>query len=317
MYDDLPESLLDEYRRRLGEAGFATRLAFENGESPTLSGAFRRRHLFGPLTPLITRSARIVLSVSGFGRWGHRQFHALRVVRNQAVIPRLPQPFRGFRILHLSDLHIDLDPVFSETLARTLAPLDYDLCVLTGDFRNHTYGPCAAAVAGMLDLLPRLRAPTYAVLGNHDRLSMIPPLEAAGCRFLLNEHVTLVCGDATLCLVGVDDPCVVGSRGLAHALRGAPSDTASILLAHSPVACQDAARHGMDYVFAGHTHGGQICLPGGFILFPNDPSPRAMHRGAWACGSTRGYTSPGTGACGIPARFNCPPEVTLHTLTDL
>lgn len=313
-HDAISDFDLNAYRRRLGEAALATRIRFENGESPVLSGAFRRRHLFGPFTPAIILTGRTLLHLSGMAVLGRRHFHALRVVSNSVVLPRLPRAFEGYRVLHLSDLHIDLDPTFVTTLIRCVAGLEYDLCILTGDYRNHTYGSCAEAVTGMLRLLPLLRRPCFAVLGNHDRLSMVSPLEAAGCRFLLNERVTIEKDGAVLSLIGVDDPCVVGAHSLEHALQDAPSEELRLLLAHSPTIFREAARHGIDYVFAGHTHGGQVCLPGGYIPFPNDPSPRAMHRGPWEVAGTQGYTSPGTGACGIAARFNCPPEVTLHTL---
>lgn len=314
IHDGIAGALLDDYRRRLGETGMATRIRFEVGERPLSSGAFRRRHLFGPLTSLIIGAGRGVLYLSGLGIIGRRCFHDLQVVTRRAVIPRLPQAFCGYRILHLSDLHIDLDPTFVDTLVTCLATLEYDLCILTGDYRNHTHGPCDDAISGMLRLLPALHQPLYAVLGNHDRLCMVQPLEEAGCHFLLNEHVVIERDGAALSLIGVDDPCVVGSHDLTQATSGIPPDVCRLLLAHSPAVFQDAARHGIDYVFCGHTHGGQVCLPGGFILFPNDPSPRVMHRGSWVRDNTQGYTSPGTGACGIPARFNCPPEVTLHEL---
>ncbi len=314
MHDAIPDSELNDYRRRLGDAAFATRIRFENGENPIFSGAFRRRHLFGPLTPLVIRTGRLLLRLSGLTPLGRRRFHAVRVIRHPVVIPSLPQPFDGYRILHLSDLHIDLDPTFADTLIRCLEGLAYDLCILTGDYRNHTYGSCEAAVSGMLRLLPALRRPCFAVLGNHDRLGMVGPLEAAGCRFLLNERVSIEKAGAVLSLAGVDDPCVVGAHSLEHALTGAPAGEMRLLLAHSPTIHREAARHGVAYVFAGHTHGGQVCLPGGYIPFPNDPSPRAMHRGPWSVDGVQGYTSPGTGACGIAVRFNCPPEATLHIL---
>jgi predicted MPP superfamily phosphohydrolase len=67
-------------------------------------------------------------------------------------------------------------------------------------------------------------------------------------------------------------------------------------------------------MLSGHTHGGQICLPGGFVLIRNAPVPRHMLAGAWRHAGLQGYTSRGTGSCGVAARFFCPPEITLHVL---
>ncbi|HLJ06078.1 MAG TPA: hypothetical protein VKT26_07390, partial [Acetobacteraceae bacterium] len=71
---------------------------------------------------------------------------------------------------------------------------------------------------------------------------------------------------------------------------------------------------GFDLLLAGHTHGGQICLPGGIPVILASKLPRSLGKGAWKYRAMAGYTSVGTGACGVPVRFNCPPEVTLHTL---
>jgi uncharacterized protein len=67
-------------------------------------------------------------------------------------------------------------------------------------------------------------------------------------------------------------------------------------------------------MLSGHTHGGQICLPGGYAIVRNGRCPTAMFRGAWSHHGLCGYTSSGTGSCGVAARFNCPAEMTVHVL---
>lgn len=245
---------------------------------------------------------------------GYRQFHRLRLSRRELTLERLPRAFDGFRILHLSDLHLDLDRSFTETLVRTLAGCAYDLCVMTGDYRNFTVGdprPALAELRRVLDVLP---PPVYGVLGNHDSIESVPDIEAMGMRVLLNEQVLIRRGDAALCLAGIDDPNVYQTHRLDRALRGAPPDAPVVLLSHSPVIHAEAAHAGVDLVLAGHIHGGQICLPGGHILLRNDLSPRKVWRGLWREGRTQGYTSRGTGACGVPLRFFCPPEAVVHVL---
>ncbi len=93
-----------------------------------------------------------------------------------------------------------------------------------------------------------------------------------------------------------------------------PEGEPSILLAHSPEIYKQACYAGFQLMLCGHTHGGQICLPGGFPLIVNAQCPRRICRGAWRYDSLQGYTSSGCGSSIVPARFNCPPEVTIHEL---
>ncbi|MCB0132454.1 MAG: metallophosphoesterase, partial [Caldilineaceae bacterium] len=195
-----------------------------------------------------------------------------------------------------------------------LRGLAYDVMVITGDFRSATSGPIDAAVDATLQIMQHVERPIFAVLGNHDFLDMVPPLEAGGIRFLVNESVAITRGPDAIYLAGVDDNHYYATDDLRRATYGIPRDASSILLAHSPDAYQEAAAHGFDLMLSGHTHAGQICLPGGAVIQKNVACPRHMLNGAWRYEATLGYTSPGTGATGVPIRFHCPPEITLHTL---
>ena len=88
----------------------------------------------------------------------------------------------------------------------------------------------------------------------------------------------------------------------------------SILLSHTPEIYRQAAHAGFDLLLSGHTHGGQICLPGGIPITLDSNLPHAFGAGAWKYGNMAGYTSVGAGLCIAPVRFNCPPEITLHRL---
>ena len=301
-------------KHRMGAESFRRRLCAEHALLQPL-----RRFAASPRS----NAAKLVLSspfirfcfrLLGLHRHGYDQFLHPRIVDRMVRLPNLPPALNGTTILQLSDLHLDLDPGFWPALAKQLDQLRYDMAVITGDFRNLTSGPPEPAVAGTIALLQHFRAPVYAVPGNHDALTMVPPLEAAGLRFLLNEHVVWTRGGAQMVVAGVDDAVYHESHDLAHAFAGSPGDAIRVLLSHSPALYSEAAAHGVHLMLAGHTHGGQICLPGGHMILTGLRCPRRYLRGAWSYKGMHGYTSSGTGACGVPLRFHCPAEVTLHRL---
>jgi predicted MPP superfamily phosphohydrolase len=95
-----------------------------------------------------------------------------------------------------------------------------------------------------------------------------------------------------------------------------PKDDYSILLSHKPQTYGEAAQHGFDLMLCGHTHGGQLYLPGGHAIKLKAVLPRRMGNGAWQYEILAGYTSVGVGTSLLPVRLNCPPEVTLHRLKE-
>jgi predicted MPP superfamily phosphohydrolase len=143
---------------------------------------------------------------------------------------------------------------------------------------------------------------------------MVPPLEEMGIHLLMNESVLLRRGGSTLCLAGVDDPHFYEADNVQKAAAQLEPGMPSVLLAHTPEIYRKAAACGFGLVLCGHTHGGQICLPGGIPLFINARVPLRMVRRGWQYRGLQGYTSVGTGSSGVDVRFWCPPEVTLHTL---
>jgi predicted MPP superfamily phosphohydrolase len=195
-----------------------------------------------------------------------------------------------------------------------LPQLRYDLCVLTGDYRGKTYGPYAAALDGMQHLKACLEEPVYGVLGNHDSIRMVPALEAMGIRMLLNEAAVLSRGGVQVHLAGIDDAHYYRVDNIEKAAEQIPDGAVSILLSHTPEIFRQAAHAGFDVLLSGHTHGGQICLPGGIALSLDSKLPRRLGRGAWRYGGMAGYTSVGAGSSIVVARLNCLPEITLHRL---
>jgi predicted MPP superfamily phosphohydrolase len=239
---------------------------------------------------------------------------AFQVTENTLRLPALPPAFEGLTILQLSDLHLDIDTAFPAVLSEAVHDLEYDLCVLTGDFRYRTFGPWKPAMDALRRVRTYLSGPIYAVLGNHDSIEMVPDLEDLGIRVLLNECVPIERPEGRIHLAGIDDPHYYCTDNIERACHDVPADEVSLLLAHSPEIYRQAAHAGFDAMLCGHTHGGQIRLPGGIALMCNADCPRRFCAGRWRYADLQGYTSLGTGSSVAQARFNCPPEITLHRL---
>ncbi len=259
---------------------------------------------------------KFTLKMLGVYNWGYQNFLDIQIVQNEVRIQGLPASFHGYKILHISDLHIDIEPKLVEIIHDRLTRMTYDICVVTGDFRFKTSGDYQPAIDLTLEALRPIQKPVYAILGNHDYIELVHPLETkGGMRFLLNQSVPLQKEGETIYLTGVDDPHLYKLADFDKALAGIPADATKILLAHAPEAYQSAITHQFDFMMCGHTHGGQICLPGQVpIITELSGSPRKLVAGAWEIGRLRGYTSRGAGGSGVPVRYFCPPEMTLHTL---
>jgi predicted MPP superfamily phosphohydrolase len=255
-----------------------------------------------------------ILRLSGTYWRGHANAGRVQLRTNEVLSPRLPTRFDGFTILHITDLHADLSADAITEATRLIGPLDYDLCVLTGDYRGRTYGPYHASLCNMQPLCEALKGQVYGVLGNHDTVLMVPDLERMGIRMLLNEHVAIERADQRIFLAGIDDAHFYRMDNIEKTMADMPHDEFSILLSHTPEIYRHASHAGFDLLLAGHTHGGQICLPGGVPIILSSKLPRRLGKGAWRYHDMAGYTSVGTGSCGVPVRFNCSPEVTLHRL---
>lgn len=249
---------------------------------------------------------------------GKRNFLDVQIRTNDVRIRDLPEALDGFTLLHLSDLHLDLDPSLTPVIIDRLKDLKYDVCVITGDFRASTAGDFRPALAQVERLMAHFRSRVFGVLGNHDFIEMLPALENMGIRMLMNESERIETDShASFYLSGIDDPHFYQVDDVEKACQEIPSDTVSILLSHSPETFKKAAACGYDLMVSGHTHGGQICLPGGVAILRNGNCPRQLAVGPWRYKTLQGYTSTGTGSCLVPVRFFCLPEITLHRLRPL
>ncbi len=302
-----------QLEQRLGRVHLQQRLGIEAEHATQIFG--RGRTFFHIENWCSMHSLmRLALRMTGLYRRGLRNAADLRIRHHEVALARLPAAFDGFTLLHLSDLHLDADPAYPAALIQRLQEVDYDVCVMTGDFRAKTYGPYEAAIAALAQVRPHLHGPIYAILGNHDSIRMASGIEQLDITLLLNESVALERDGATLHLAGIDDPHYYQVDNFHKAAAHIPQHVAAILLAHSPEPYRLAAHAGFDLMLSGHTHGGQVCLPGGIALMTNADCPRRFCKGPWRYHTMQGYTSVGSGSSVVGVRFNCPPEMTLHRL---
>jgi len=299
--------------QRLGFTHARLRLGIERDhhhEVFTRSGHFFHLENWYSVHALIRACVRLV----GLHGRGQRNSTRLELRHNRLVFPALPALFDGFRILHLSDLHVDMDSAHLHALVERIREVDYDICVMTGDYRRKTFGDFAATLKGLESVRLHLQEPVYAVLGNHDTVRMVPAMEDMGIALLLNESLPIKRGNQVIYLAGIDDAHFFRADNVEKSMELIPTEAVKILLSHTPEVYRQAAHAGYDAFLCGHTHGGQICLPGGFPLTLDASCPRHMGRGPWRHQSMQGYTSAGAGTSIVDLRFNCPPEITLHTL---
>ena len=254
------------------------------------------------------------LKVAGLYWRGRKNTERIQIRHNLIQRADIPILFDGFTILHISDMHADVSQGAMRRLIELLHDVSYDLCVLTGDYRGKTFGPFEASLEGVAQVRSRLKGPVYGVLGNHDTIRMVPGLEEMGIRMLLNECETIVRGDQRIHLAGIDDAHHYRVDNIEKAASPIPHDEFSILLSHTPEIYRQAAHADFSLLLGGHTHGGQICLPGSIPITLDSVLPRYMASGPWKYHDMVGYTSVGVGTCVVAVRLNCAPEITLHHL---
>lgn len=298
---------------RLGRLHARQRLGIETSTEPKIFGGginfFHPENWYSSYAFL-----RYCLKLSGLYWRGQRNTFKFELKHHHVSLTNLPDPFDGFSILHLSDLHVDMNFDVTRELTNRVKDLEYDICVLTGDYRALTFGEIDKTLEGMEILCKQLKKPVYGILGNHDSIRLVPGLERFGIQMLLNESVKLERHKREIHLAGIDDAHYFRVDNIHKAAQDIPPTETSILLSHTPEIYKQAAHADFDIMFCGHTHGGQICLPGGIPLTLDAKCPRYMGAGSWKYHNMVGYTSAGAGTSIVNVRFNCPPEITIHVL---
>lgn len=253
---------------------------------------------------------------AGLYNLGRRNALLPRLHEVEFQLPTLPPSLDGLSLLHISDVHIDKLDGLAERLASLIADVSCDLCVITGDYRYEIRGDCSEVYPRMRLLLENIRSRhgIAAILGNHDSSEIALWLAGQGVRMLMNEAIRVDDRGARLWVAGVDDPHDYRCDDLAAALSPVPRDAFKILLAHTPALYREAADAGVDLYLCGHTHAGQIRLPGLGAIKKNGPYPRDLVQDKWLYNNMHAYTSWGAGCSTLPVRFNCPPEIALLRL---
>lgn len=250
-------------------------------------------------------------------------YHQTRVPALSEVhirLPRLSAAMDGMTILHLSDLHGARFGPDQEGLLRLVAGRQVDLVVITGDLAGvggDDFDAATSLIRGLredLQATPILVVSGESDLGSLDVRGLRRLLMSEGAALMENGAMEFFFRGGSFWVIGVGDP-VSGRDDLQRALLGVEEDRVMILLAHSPAILDEAAAAGIDLVLAGHTHGGQVRLPGIAAVWP--PGERLFPRdsiGLSRRGETQLYVNRGLGTTGVPFRFFSRPEVAVITL---
>ena len=261
---------------------------------------------------------------------GFLESNRVEIKRVDIPLP-IPEAFDGFTIAHLSDFHYEdhFSVLPIRKAVQLVSRLHPDLIALTGDFvsvsvmdfKSRRAKRAARNAEPCAEILGGLQAPAgkFAVLGNHDAASdpqrIVSTLHSHGISALMNRAVPLERGSSRIWLAGIDD-VLEGRPDLGAALTKVPLGEPVILLAHEPDFADEVSLAPVKLQLSGHSHGGQIWLPG--IGAPWLPTMGMRYpRGLYQVRNLKLYTNFGIGTIRVPIRLNCTPEVTLITLRSV
>jgi predicted MPP superfamily phosphohydrolase len=240
-----------------------------------------------------------------------------RVVRRTVHIPGLPAAFDKYRVVQLSDVHCGPWTPASRVSAwvRRINGLRPDLVAVTGDLittGSQYVNSVAEALGGL-----RARDGVFACMGNHDYFTdgeaFARALDGAGLTVLRNRGLPVERDGSRIYVAGVDDTWT-NRANVPAALGARPHDAATVLLAHDPLLFLEAASRGVELTLSGHTHGGQIAVPGlaRRLNLARLLTPFTM--GLYRSGRSTLYVNRGAGTTGPPIRLGAPSEIAVLTL---
>ncbi len=255
------------------------------------------------------------LLVCGYGIVVRRRWFVVKEI--EVALEGLDPGLDGYRIAHLSDLHIGTHTPkgWGERWARAANGRTPDLTVVTGDLVSSgtDYHEDIAEIVGGL----RARDGVFVTMGNHDYFGEGEPLVSLlverGVHVLRNEGVMVEREGRQLFLAGIDDTWT-RRDDLDRALHARPDDTTTILLSHDPERFRQAAKRGVSLTLSGHTHGGQIAFPFLGRHFSLSHLTHHFHTGLYRKGGATLYVHPGLGTTGPPMRLGVAPAVVILTL---
>lgn len=243
----------------------------------------------------------------------------LDVVEVELRLPRYSKSSPALRIALLTDLHAGPstgDGIFARA-AQVCCDWQPDLMLWGGDYVLFE-GIHAERLTPLLTAV-RPKLGSYAVWGNHDWASGRAPIsrvfDRCGIRLLVNESIVLPAPYDAVTVVGLDD-AGLGAIDCFAAWQGVRKEDFVLLLCHNPDSLLDLGGHRPDLSLSGHTHGGQIVLPGGVAPYVPSRIARQQPAGLRQTPSGPLYISRGIGCTAVPVRVNAPPELTLLTITS-
>ncbi len=281
------------------------------------------------VTPAAGLWTHFLLQVAGtlFYLWGMvKEPFDLGMTRRTITSPYLPANAPPIRLLHLSDLHVERLTRREDHLLELIQEAQPDVIVITGDYLNLSYVNEPTARKEVRALLKKIHAPygVYATLGSPpvDPRSTTPSLFDGldHIRLLRDEVAVLDLGDGrTLSLLGMDceHDLDIDAEAFKNLVALAPPDSMRVLLYHSPELMPVVQRYPVDLYLCGHTHGGQVRLPGYGALLTSSALGKQYEMGPYVEQDTTLYISRGIGLEGLSApriRLLCPPEIILFTL---
>ena len=291
-------------------------MALFDSHSPTVN---RRRFLKASLC-----SAAVLAFYSGV-----IERHWIETTQRDILLRNFPGVFNGFRIVQLSDIHMDeyTEPVFLRQVIDKVNRIEADAIFLTGDYVTGGLGSRAFAHRAAwqcASILNQLKCKQrFAVLGNHDVIvggrQVAAALTANGVTVLRNTYLPIERNGGRIWLAGLDDP-VIGSPDPESAIpvriRNVPNEPV-LLLCHAPDYADQLLAHApgqaVHLMLSGHTHGGQVRLPLlGALALPD--LGRKYVEGWFRLRGLQLYVNRGIGTVGVPFRLDCPPEITVITL---
>ena len=266
--------------------------------------------------PVLVKILRFFLLAAFIKSIGIRNALDIKATETEIALADLPAGFDNTRILLLTDFHIDGMAGLAEKILQAANEIEYDFCILGGDYSFATGTDNGDSCREMKALAAELTAKSrvFGVLGNHDRYSMAKVLCDCGVEMLVNESVCLERDGDKIYLAGIDDCHYYGSDDIALAGSGIGDGAFKIMVSHTPEKFRNIHRAGYSLQLGGHTHGGQVCLPVGAALVTGATIPRKLVKGLWHYKAMAGYTSRGTGTSGLAVRYFCPPEASIITL---
>lgn len=245
--------------------------------------------------------------------------HDRRLIQEWDItLPHLPTVLQGVRIAHLTDMHITHDRHRYKRIIAELTTRRIDLVALTGDYMSGLEMP-EAAFTVMQRLLKEVqpRHGFYGVFGNHDTPDLMQCFKTQLKANWLDDQAKMI-GDLPLQILGVNGHEITrpGSLGIATKIKRkdeAGNPVISIVLSHFPCFLPLAADIGADVMLSGHTHGGQLRIPGLGAFVNHADIPLKFSAGMLRHGNTLGLVSRGLGEVGLPLRFLCPAQLPLYT----